>query len=140
MSSSIFIDLNNTELSGVAFKDQMLKKMAITFLTSKGESTIPELADLLTISVPKTSELVIGLQKDGLVKDTSRKTDGPGRKAVIYSLNPESCYFLGVEIRKYKINIGLMSFNAEIIESSVNIPFPFLGATESLDAVIREIR
>jgi len=136
MSSSIFTDLNNSELSGVAFKDQTLKKIAITFLTSKGESTIPELAETLSISVPKTSELVLGLLKDGLVKDTSRKTEGPGRKAAIYSLNPESCYFLGVEIRKYKINIGLMSFNADMVESVVNIPFPFLGAAESLDAVV----
>ena len=31
MSSSIFTDLNNTELSGVAFKDQMLKKMYFHF-------------------------------------------------------------------------------------------------------------
>jgi len=139
MSSSIFTELNNTELSGVAFKDQTLKKMAITFLTSKGVSTIPELADLLSISVPKTSELILGLLRDGLVKDTSRKTEGPGRRAVIYSLNPESCYFLGVEIRKYKINIGLMSFNSDMVESAVNIPFPFLSASESLNAVIGEI-
>jgi predicted NBD/HSP70 family sugar kinase len=140
MSYSIFTDLNNAELSGVAFKDQTLKKKVIAFLSTKGESTIPELADLLNISVPKTSELLIGLLEDGLVKDTNRKTEGLGRKATIYSLNPESCYFLGVEIRKYKINIGLMSFNADIVESSLNIPFTYLEATESLNAISLEIK
>jgi len=140
MSYSIFTDLNNAELSGVAFKDQTLKKKAIAFLSTKGEAPIPELADLLSTSVPKTSELLIGLLEDGLVKDTNRKTEGLGRKASSYSLNPESCYFLGVEIRKYKINIGLMSFNADIVESSLNIPFTYLEATESLNAIILEIK
>jgi transcriptional regulator of PTS gene len=139
MPYTIFNGLNNTELTGVAFKDQTLKKKVIAYLSTKGESTIPELADLLNISVPKTSELLIGLLEDGLVKDTERKTEGLGRKATIYSLNPESCYFLGVEIRKYKINIALMSFDADIVQSSVNIPFPFLDTGESLNAVVSEI-
>ncbi len=139
MLYSIFADLNKAELTGVAFKDQNLKKKVIAHLSTKGESTIPELADLLNISVPKISELLVGLLENGLVKDTDRKTEGLGRKATIYSLNPESCYFLGVEIRKYKINIGLMSFNTDIVESEVDIPFSFLDTDESLNAIIKEI-
>src|ERR1700709_2746835 len=98
MSPSIYSVRNNAELTGVAFKDHELKKKVIAFLSAKGEATIPELSDLLSISVPKTSELLIGLLEDGLAKDTNRKTEGLGRKATISSLNPESCYFLGVEI------------------------------------------
>ena len=139
MLSSIFADLNKAELSGVAFKDQNLKKKVIAHLSSRGESTIPELADILNISVPKASELLVGLLENGLVKHTDRKSEGLGRKATIYSLNPESCYFLGVEIRKYKINIGLMSFNTDIVESSLEIPFSFLDTDESLNAIIKEI-
>jgi transcriptional regulator of PTS gene len=140
MSFSVFAHLNKPVLSGVAFKDQGRKRRVIRHFTAKGESTIPELSDLLNISIPKTSELISGLQEEGLVMDTRRKTDGLGRKAAIYSLNPDSCYFLGVEIKKYKINIGLMSFNASIVESSINIAFDYLEAGESLDAIIVEIK
>lgn len=140
MAYSVFTHLNGTGLSGVAFKDQSRKKRVISLLSAKGESTIPELSDLLNISIPKTTELITSLFEEGLVMDTERKTDGPGRKAAIYCLNPQSCYSLGVEIRKYKINIGLMSFNASIVESALNIPFDFLEASESLSAIINEIK
>ncbi len=140
MNYSVFIDKNGEELSGVAFKDQARKKNMIAHLTSKGKSTVPEIADLLNISVPKTKKLLMGLLEEGLVKDTGRKTQGLGRKAAIYNLNQESCYFLGIEIKKYKINIGLMSFNADIVDSSLNIPFPYLDTRESLSAIIKEIQ
>ncbi len=137
---SVFAFKNDNELSGVAFKDMGRKKRVISHFTAKGESTIPELSDLLNISIPKTTEIISSLFEEGLVIDTGRKTEGLGRKAAIYSLNPESCYFLGVEIRKYKINIGLMSFNASIVESELDIPFDFLDANESLNAIIKEIK
>ncbi|MBS1935340.1 MAG: ROK family protein [Bacteroidetes bacterium] len=139
MQYSVFNNLNGEGLSGVAFKDRNRKKNAIAHLSARVESTIPELADLLNISVPKTTELITELLEEGLVKDTGKKTEGLGRKAAIYSLNPDSCYFLGVEIKKYKINIGLMSFNANIIDSALDVPFAFLDTNESLDAIIKEI-
>ena len=140
MNYSVFIHKNGAEVSGVALKDQARKKNMIAHLSSKGKSTVPEMADLLNISVPKTKKLLMGLLQEGLVKDTGRKTQGLGRKASIYNLNQESCYFLGIEIKKYKINIGLMSFNADIVDSSLNIPFPYLDTRESLDAIIKEIQ
>lgn len=132
--------LTRIGLSGVAFKDQASKKRVIAHLSSKGESTIPDLSELLNISIPKTKELLTTLLKQGLVKDSGRKTEGIGRKATIYSLDPGSCYFLGVEIKKYTINIGLMSFNAELVDSSQDVPFTFLEASESLDAIIKELQ
>jgi transcriptional regulator of PTS gene len=140
MTYTVFTHLRENELSGVAYKDQARKKRVVSHFTAKGESTIPELSDLINISIPKTTELIAGLLEEGLVMDTGRKTVGAGRKATIYSLNPESCYFLGVEIRKYKINIGLMSFNASIVESSLNIPFTYLDAKESLKAISEKIK
>jgi predicted NBD/HSP70 family sugar kinase len=140
MRYSVFTYPNEAELSGVAYKDRNRKKNIISRLSGKSASTIPELSEMMNISIPKTTELITALLEEGLVKDTGRKTDGLGRKAIIYGLNPESCYFLGVEIRKYKINIGLMSFNSTIVESALNIPFNFSDAKESLDAIIKEIR
>jgi predicted NBD/HSP70 family sugar kinase len=127
-------------LSHVGLKDLNRKKSIVAHLTEKGESTMLDLADLLNISVPKTTELMTGLSDEGLVRPTGRKTEGLGRKANIYMLNPGSCYFLGVEIRKYEINIGLMSFNAGLVETARNIPFLFSDPGESLNAIIHEIR
>jgi predicted NBD/HSP70 family sugar kinase len=137
---TIFRHLNGHSLSHVALKDLSLKKNVVAFLTEKGESTMLDLADQLNISVPKTTELISGLASEGLVKATGRKTEGLGRKAAIYTLNPVSCYFLGIEIRKYEINIGLMSFNAGMVETALGIPFLFSDPDESLNAIVNEIQ
>jgi predicted NBD/HSP70 family sugar kinase len=137
---SVFTHLKESELSGIAFKDRGRKKRVINHFTGKGESTIPELSEMLNISIPKTTELIGSLLGEGLVIETGRKTEGLGRKAVIYNLNPECCYFLGVEIRKYKINIGLLSFDAGMVEYSLGIPFTYLEATDSLNAIMEEIK
>ena len=63
------------------------------------ESTIPEIADLLNIKVPKANELVTILLSEGLVIESGHKSEGIGRKATTYILNKDSCYFLGVEIK-----------------------------------------
>ncbi|HVY75624.1 MAG TPA: ROK family protein [Puia sp.] len=139
-SYSIFEQLNGHPLSHVALKDLNLKKNAVAFLTTRGEGTMLEIADQLNTSVPKTTELIAHLSEEGLVRATGRKTEGLGRKAAIYTLNPDSCYFLGIEVRKYEINIGLMSFNAAMVETSLTIPFLFSEPEESLNAIIGEIK
>lgn len=139
MNYSVFGHLNGTELSGLAFKEHAYRKKIIAHFSAHTDSTIPELAELLNISIPKTNDIIISLVEEGLVRESGHKTEGVGRKATAYSLNQSSCYFLGVEIKKYKINIGLMGFDKTIIDSVLDIPFPFLDPHESLNAIIEQI-
>jgi predicted NBD/HSP70 family sugar kinase len=136
---SFFAYGNINELTGVPYKIQSRKKRIIAEMSIREEITINEIADLLNISVPTATELTTTLVEEGLVKDTGKKSEGVGRKATIYALAENSCYFLGVEIKKYKINIGLMGFDKKIVDTSINIPFPFLDIHESLDAILKDI-
>ena len=131
---------NLNSLSGVPYKIQNRKKRIISELSKKEEITINEIADLLYISVPTATEITMSLVEEGIVKDTGKKSEGVGRKAAIFSLADDSGYFLGVEIKKYKVNIGLMGFDKKMVASSLNIPFPFLDTRESLDAIIKDIQ
>jgi predicted NBD/HSP70 family sugar kinase len=139
MNYSVFRHLKGEELSGTAYKLHGQRKKIISKLSIHKDSTIPELSDHLNISIPKVNYLMMGLVKEGLVIEAGQTTEGVGRKATTYKLNQNSCYFLGVEIKKYKINIGLMGFDKTIIESVTDIPFPFLDPHESLNAIIIEI-
>jgi len=121
------------------FQEYVYRKRIIAHVSAHKDSTIPELAEMLNISIPKTNDVIISLVEEGLVKEAGQKTEGVGRKATAYSLNQNSCYFLGVEIKKYKINIGLMGFDRTIIDFVPDIPFPFLDPHESLNAIIEEI-
>ena len=69
MTKSIFSNINNKELSGVALKEQLRNRKIIAHLSTKKDSTIPELSEILNISIPKTTELLSGLLSEGLVKE-----------------------------------------------------------------------
>jgi predicted NBD/HSP70 family sugar kinase len=138
--SPFFSYSGSAELTGVPYKIQSRKKRIISELSKREEITINEISDLLNISVPTATELMMNLVEEGLVKDTGRKSEGVGRKATIFALADDSCYFLGVEIKKYKVNIGLMGFDKKLVATSMNIPFPFLDTRESLDAIIKDIK
>jgi predicted NBD/HSP70 family sugar kinase len=138
-----FSILNHFEagaLSGVAFKDHSRRKRIISQLSRLDEITINEISESLNISVPKATELLAELAKEGFVMEKGKKSEGPGRKAAYYGLAPDSCYFIGLEIKKYKINIGLMGFDKTMIKSVENIPFFNEDVKESLDEIIRQVR
>ena len=124
-------------LSGVAYKDFSRKKRIISHLSLKGEATLNELSDLLNISIPKTTELINWLEADKLVVSAGRRSEGPGRKASFYTLAPDSFYFIGLEIKKYHINIGLMGFDRKLVYVEKEIPFLYEEADESLAKIIR---
>lgn len=127
---------NQEALSGVAFKDQSRRKKIIAYLSTRGESTVNELAELLNISIPKATELINGLDNEGFVQTTGRRNDGPGRKAAVYALAPDSFYFVGLEIKKYSISIGLMGFDKKLIYHEADIPFLFESTSISLSRIV----
>jgi len=137
---SLFALTGEVPLSGIPYKVQLRKKRIISELSRKEEVTINEISDLLNISVPTATELMLSLIEEGFVKDTGKKSEGVGRKASIFALAENSFFFVGVEIRKYKLNIGLMGFDKKMVASSLNIPFPFLDTHESLEEIIKHIK
>lgn len=125
--------------SGVALKIIHRKRDIINQLSLHEELTINEMSEQLNISVPTATELTLDLQKEGLIKDTGKKTVGVGRKAAIYSLTSDAAFFLGVEVKKYTLNIGLMGFDKKMVKTVTDISFPYQDSTESLTAMVAEI-
>jgi len=139
-NNSFFATSQQPEQAGIPYKIELRKKQIIAQLTITTEITINEIASLLGISAPTANELILSLLKDGLVKDTGKRLEGVGRRATIYKLAEDSYYFLGVEIKKYKLNIGLMGMDKKLIASSLEIPFSFSNAHDSLNAIIDDIK
>lgn len=127
-------------LSGVAFKDQLRKKRIISHLSQMGEATLTELSDLLNISVPKATEIITTLEQEGLVMTAGRRNEGPGRKALVYTLAPHTLYFLGVEIKKYSISLGLMGFDRKMVFEATNIPFLYENSEDALSFIISNLQ
>ena len=105
-------------------------------MSERKELTVNDISEALNISTPKAGELLSKLVEGKLIRETGKRSAGPGRKATLYTLRHDNCYFLGVEIKKYKINIGLMGFDKSIVKSKLEIPFLYQEAGESLKEII----
>lgn len=126
--------------SGVALKNKTLKKLIFNFLDKTDSSSITELSKELNISVPKTTSLVNELIEDGLISDYGKIDSTGGRKASMYGLVADACFFLGVDVKKYYVNIGLMDFKKHLITQKYRIPFRLENTPESLAQLIRLIQ
>ncbi len=126
--------------SGVAIKDTNRRRRIISHLSHRGEGTLTELSDILNISIPKATELVSAMEESGLVMAAGRRSEGPGRKAAVYKLAPNSHYFLGIEIKKYSINLGLLGFNNSIITHKSGVPFLYDKVDKALVEIVNLVR
>jgi glucokinase-like ROK family protein len=125
---------------GVANKNKAVKKLIINILDIKGQLTIPELSRELNASVPKVTSLVNELIKEGLLADLGKIESTGGRRANTYGLAGNACYFIGVDVKRYYINIGLFDFNKHIIRLEEKIPYPLENTQQSLNALIGIIK
>lgn len=136
------IDLFSEEsTSGVAYKNKSFKRGIINYLDQTGNSTITDLSQELNISVPKITSLVNELMTDGLVQDNGKEdSKGGGRKANLYGLVADSAFFLGVDVKHYYINIGLLDFQKNLVTDEMHVPFTLANTQESFDQLVKIIQ
>lgn len=132
-NGAFFNELRLKDASGVSYKNVLLKKDVIDYFITNGNSTLIDLAKHLNVSTPKTNELIIELIQDGVVCDLGKINSGVGRKPNIYGLVASSAYFIGIEVNRESINIGLMDFCETFLKVTREIPFHLEDSPETLD-------
>lgn len=133
----VFSDEN---ISGVAFKNKTLKRAIINFLDNAGNATVAELNKEFNISTPKIITLVNELIHDGIIKDYGKVNSTGGRRASVYGLLAEAGFFIGVDIKRYCINIGLLDFKKNLVTIKENIPYKLENTPESFQALLKSIK
>jgi len=137
--NTIFEDLRNNKLVGVAYKNLNLKKKILGYFTNSGNATLNELSKVLKMSTPKINEIVTELIDAGLVKDYGKIGSNVGRRPNLYGLSPNSAFFLGVEVKRNYLNIGLINFQKDLIKLSEKIPYKLDNTPSSLDELCLKI-
>ena len=130
---TFFQKLQSEQVSGVTYKNVLLKKQVLDLFVHLGKLTLADLGKHLNVSIPKTSELIAELTEDGLVRDFGKISSGAGRRPNVYGLEASSAHFIGVEVKRKHINIGLMDFSENFIEIKENIHFDLINNQKSLD-------
>ena len=114
-------------------KNALVKKRIITHYIYNGSSTITDLSKELDLSIPTVTKFISEMCEDGYINDYGKLETSGGRHPSLYGLNPESGYFIGVDIKKFAVNIGLINFKGDMMELKMNIPYKFENTPEAME-------
>lgn len=120
-------------------KNAMLKKRIINYYIYNGNSTISELSRALDISIPTVTKLIEEMCDTGLLLTYGKLETSEGRHPHLYGLNPESGYFVGVDINLGSVNVAIMNFNGEIVEHHMNIQHSISNSAEGFENLCQVI-
>ncbi len=121
-------------------KNASLKINIIRYYILNGENTLAELGREMNLSVPTVTKLVGELMEDGYVMDFGKLETTGGRRPSKYGINPDSGYFIGVDVRSFCVNIAMININGNVVSSNLGIPFSQKNTQESLDILCQIIQ
>lgn len=96
-------------------------------------STIPDLAKELDLSVPTVTKFVTEMCEEGYIITHGKMETSEGRPPTLYGLNPEAGYFIGVDIKKFGLSMGVMNFVGELMENPVSVNCSLPNSPEGLN-------
>lgn len=132
----LFSFLSDETATGVAYKNISRKRKIINYLDQHGETTIADIALSLNISTPKATSLINELITEGLIKDYGKIDSAVGRPASMYGLLADSCFFIGIDVKHYYVNIGLLDLKKNLTTVNMHVPYQLENTKESLEALI----
>lgn len=120
-------------------KNALTKKRIINYYIYNGSSTIPDLSKEFDLSVPTVTKLISEMYDEGYINDYGKLETSGGRHPNLYGLNPESGYFIGVDIKRFTINIGIINFKGDMMELKMDIPLVFENTKEYLNTLCKQV-
>jgi predicted NBD/HSP70 family sugar kinase len=107
----------------------------VRFFIHNGNSTNADLSKELMTSIPTTAKLVGEMCDMGFVDEFGKMETNEGRRPILYGLNPDSAYFVGIDTMQDSLNIALMDFRGDLVELSMNQPFDAGNTPEGIDSM-----
>ncbi len=114
-------------------KNALMAKRIISYYLNYGYGTIANLAKELNLSVPTVNKLLEEMAALDIIREQGKLEISGGRHPALYGLNPEACYFGGVDIKSNSVSLGLIDFCGKMVKKVSDVPYHFSNTPESLD-------
>lgn len=128
------------ESLGNGTKNMLTQKRIVTYLMHNHSSTIPDLAKDIDLSIPTVTKFIMELVEEGYIINYGKQETSEGRPPNLYGLNPDSAYMVGVDIKAFCLNLGLMNFTGDMVDIQMGVECKLDNTLESLDELIGHIR
>lgn len=114
-------------------RNALLKKEIIHCCIANGDATIAELCKEINLSIPTVTKLIGELLEDGYIVDFGKQETSGGRKPSLYGLNPSSGYFVGVDVMRDRINLGVFDFKGDKVRIEEDVPYLLENTPDALE-------
>lgn len=119
---------------------EIIKNDILCYCIYHGNQMIPSLASALGYSVPTVTKYLGELIAEGYFLEFGKQQSLRGRKPVLYGVNPSSCFFIGVDINRFSLNIGMMNLVGELVCTEEIGDYRFENTPASLESVCHYVR
>ena len=96
-------------------KSAQLKREILRRYMKNGGVSIADLSRELGLSVPTLTKIVSNLIDEDFVCDLGKQVATGGRRPSIYGLNPSAGYFMGVDIKRDVVVMGIINFRGDMV-------------------------
>ena len=133
------LNYSQSPQNSAATEAEIIKDVILRHCITNGNQMIPQMAAALGYSVPTVAKYVGELISEGFFVECGKMDSHRGRKPIIYGVNPSACYFIGVDISRFALTLGLMNLTGELVGESVLNDFAFDNTPATLDRVCHSV-
>lgn len=87
----------------------------LKFLSDKGQAFISQISEGVGLSVPTTTKYLEILEKEGFVRKCGKVDISHGRRPVLYRLNEEAAYFVGIDPKRNSLDIRICDLAGKLV-------------------------
>lgn len=120
-------------------KNNSLKNGIFKYFILNGNATNLDLSKEFNLSIPTISKLINQMCEEGFVNEYGKMETAEGRKPTLYGVNPDSAYFVGVDILQGCLKMGLMNFRGDLVELVDHKPFEVSNTPELLNDICQTV-
>ena len=117
------------------------RRIILGNIISSREFTVPQIAERSGFSMTTVSKYVRDLHRNGMLEILdSPQPARKGRQAVVYRIKSDYCYFLGVDVKAFELNLGLMNLAGQMVHIGHAPQFCFDNTTYIVDEICSHIK
>ena len=114
-------------------KNGLIKSRIIEYFISNGNATNTDISKEFNLSSPTIARIINEMCQEGFVLEYGKLETEEGRHPNLFGLNPDSGYFIGVDINPTFVNIGLMNIRGDLIDLIKDTSYVHNNTLEALE-------
>lgn len=120
-------------------KSATMKKHVITYLIYNENATITDLSKSMNLSIPTVTKVIDEMHEEGYIDEYGKLETSGGRHPILYGLNADSGYFIGVDLKWDSLNIGIINFKGDLLKLQMGIPFQKENTMDCVEELCKQI-